>query len=383
MSAAHPMRVLLAEDNPGDARLIQLALTESGASVELTHVATLNDGVRLANERRFDAALLDLSLPDSHGLETFRRFHAHVPEVPVVIVTSYGDEKTATTAVGEGAQDYLVKGPETTDHVLLRTLRYAVERQRWQTEYAEMQKRDTVARLSGVLSHEYNNLLTTVVGCSELLLDRVADDRDLLSLAVAIHQAGERAALVTKQVSEIGGHKRLAPRTMNLNDAIRAADGLVREALGDGIELRVDLGASPDLVVFSPAEVDHLLGVLAMHAKEDMPEGGLFHVSTSNVAVDSDVERALGVRPGSHVVVAISNSGAGVHRVTEPHHLEPFLKVRHEHYATSGLALAGLNGTLRGVGGRLFVNSNAGHGTTFTIYLPEAAASSAGQQKER
>jgi phosphoserine phosphatase RsbU/P len=121
--------VLLVEDNAGDARLIQMLLAESGQGrFELRRTERLAGALRLMDEREFDAVLLDLSLPDSQGLETFRRLRAHAPGVPVVVLTGLDDETAAVQAVQDGAQDYLVKGQVAGGRQLVHSLRYAVGR---------------------------------------------------------------------------------------------------------------------------------------------------------------------------------------------------------------------------------------------------------------
>lgn len=128
------IRVLLIEDNPGDARLIQEALAEvRGAQFHLECADHLLTGLERLSEGGIGVILLDLSLPDSHGLNTFVRAHNRAPEVPIVVLTGIDDESLAMQAVHEGAQDYLVKG-QVHSNLLARSLRYAIERQRIMAE---------------------------------------------------------------------------------------------------------------------------------------------------------------------------------------------------------------------------------------------------------
>jgi diguanylate cyclase (GGDEF)-like protein len=122
------IRVLLIEDNPGDARLIREALSEaSGAGFDLTWVDSLAKALECLAVNETDAILLDLSLPDSTGLETVSKVLASAPETPIVVLTGYNDESLAVAAVHAGAQDYLVKGG-VDSNLLARSLRYAIER---------------------------------------------------------------------------------------------------------------------------------------------------------------------------------------------------------------------------------------------------------------
>src|ERR671921_2624632 len=124
------IRVLLVEDNPGDARLLREVVREAeGAHIQLTHVDTLAKALAKLDADEFDVVMLDLSLPDADGLETLVRTHAQAPSVPIVVLTGLDDEKLAIKAVREGAQDYLVKG-QVTGQLLVRAMRYATERKR-------------------------------------------------------------------------------------------------------------------------------------------------------------------------------------------------------------------------------------------------------------
>jgi DNA-binding response OmpR family regulator len=123
------IQVLLVEDNPGDARLVELAFEEAGpVGLELEDVERLSEAIERVSERAFDAILLDLSLPDSKGLDTVTRALKHARGVPIVVLTATDDEELGLTAVRKGAQDYLVKGRFDGD-LLLRSVRYAIERQ--------------------------------------------------------------------------------------------------------------------------------------------------------------------------------------------------------------------------------------------------------------
>jgi len=130
MTDGEPIRVLLVEDNPGDRRLILEALAEvSYSRIQLEYVDCLQAAQDTLASEEFDLILLDLSLPDSHGLETVEKTENAAPDTPIVILTGLDDVNTGIQAVRSGAQDYLVKG-EVTGHLLVRAIRYAIERHR-------------------------------------------------------------------------------------------------------------------------------------------------------------------------------------------------------------------------------------------------------------
>jgi sigma-B regulation protein RsbU (phosphoserine phosphatase) len=170
------LHVLLVEDNSGDARLLrEMFRTESPGSFQLTHVLRLGEALVLLAKGGIDIILLDLGLPDGHGLDTVRRARAVAPEVPLIVLTGLEDEALAAEAMKEGAQDYLIKG-EIENRALPRVLRYSIERQRMKSETdliraQQMQFKDEF--LSHV-SHELRSPLTAIHQFVSILHDGLA-----------------------------------------------------------------------------------------------------------------------------------------------------------------------------------------------------------------
>jgi PleD family two-component response regulator len=149
-------KILLIEDNRGDARLLEETLADvPGVSFKLIWAVRLEHGLRYLQNEEISLVLLDLGLPDSEGFETFKKIHGSVPDVPIIVMTGLNDEKLALEAVREGAQDYLVKG-QVDGNVLIRAIRYAIERKKLEIEREKMIEKlqDALAKiktLSGLL----------------------------------------------------------------------------------------------------------------------------------------------------------------------------------------------------------------------------------------
>ena len=140
-------RILLVEDNPGDADLVREALTTASSRVQIEHVDSLAEaGSRLA-AGNVDVVLLDLSLPDATGLQAVERLHGSAPEVPIVVLTGVQDEVLGARALQAGAQDYLVKG-QTDEWLLVRAMRYAIERQQIQADRTRLLAQEHAARVA-------------------------------------------------------------------------------------------------------------------------------------------------------------------------------------------------------------------------------------------
>src|ERR1700688_2163265 len=175
------LHVLLVEDNAGDARLLhEMFRTEKPGSFELTHLLRMSEALLHLGKGGVDVVLLDMGLPDAHGLDTVRQAHAMAPSVPLIVLTGLDDEALAAQAMKEGAQDYLIKG-QIENRALPRALRHAIERHRMQAESDlirtnQMQFKDEF--LSHV-SHELRSPLTAIYQFVTILLDKLAGELNL------------------------------------------------------------------------------------------------------------------------------------------------------------------------------------------------------------
>ena len=171
ISESDELRLLLVEDNPGDARLFEHHLTTDGTDAfppaTVTHVETLTAGIETLEAEPYDLVLLDLGLPESTGLETLERYidttdeHSDIDDVPVVVLTGLKDNATSVEAIERGAQDYLVKD-NVDNNILHRTIRYALERHRQEEQLRR--KNDQMERFANVVSHDLRNPLGVAQG---------------------------------------------------------------------------------------------------------------------------------------------------------------------------------------------------------------------------
>ena len=161
-----PVHILLVEDNVAEARLLQKMLTEPGGEFEVTHVETLTEALEQLQHRVFEAALVDLSLPDSRGLGTVEHLVAAASQLPIVVLTGLDDEALATEAIRKGAQDYLVKG-EGANSLFIRAIRYARERKQAEEALKEADRRKD--EFLAMLAHELRNPLAPISNALGLL----------------------------------------------------------------------------------------------------------------------------------------------------------------------------------------------------------------------
>jgi PAS domain S-box-containing protein len=239
-----------------------------------------------------------------------------------------------------------------------------------QEQLRQAQKMEAVGRLAGGIAHDFNNLLTAILSYSEMTLDDLAPDDPIRDDVEQIRQAGGRAADLVNQLLAFSRRQLLQLRTLDLNSVVLGVDRMLRRLIGEDIELRAEL--APDLA-FTRADagqMEQVLLNLAVNARDAMPAGGTLTITTAN----ADIGEAAAVRwanldPGSYVAVSVRDSGSGMTPEVRERIFEPFFTTKGPAQGT-GLGLSTVYGIVKQSGGSIFVASEPGAGSTFTIYLP-------------
>lgn len=393
------VRVLLVEDNPSDARMVQLVLSQARGAMEVcrglsavTHVSRLEQALDLLSGSLFDAVLLDLRLPDSDGMETLSQVRDAAPDVPVIVLTGTDDDALALKAIEEGAQDYLAK--ECLDGRLLRRIiRHAIERKRAELELrshtrqvensytrieqraAELQARaeqlDLINRelddFTFVASHDLKEPLLGIRGYCEILLEDYEDKLDL--------DGRQRLNALTRMCT------RLEESIESLLAYSRVGQ---TESLGDSVDLNVVaaevletlrpvIGSSEGVV--SVASLPTVKGNAALIGKvfSNLISNGLKFNRNSRPRV------RVGCAGGSPPVIFVRDNGIGI---ASEHHEEIFAIFRRLHsrreYEGSGAGLTIVRKIVESHGGQVWLESELGRGTAFYFTLvpvsEEAAA---------
>ena len=371
------IKVLLIEDNPGDARLVQEMLVDVGANkFSLAHVGLISEGLALLRKEGYDVIMLDLSLPDGYGLDTVRQVCAVASHLPVVILTGLDDETIAIRAVQEGAQDYLVKG-QMDSNLLARAIRYAIERKRVGEEKAALeeqlrqsQKIEAIGQLAGGVAHEFNNILTVIKGYSELSLCEIKDDSPLKMNIEEIHKASQMAADITGQLLAFTRRQILEMRVLDLNSIINDFKNMLKWVIGENIKLVTILASDVGRVKVDRGQIGQALVNLVVNARDAMPLRGKIVIETVNAELDEGYARfQMGIKPGRYVILSVSDTGTGMSPEVRERIFEPFFTTKEIGKGT-GLGLSVVYGIVKQCAGSIWVYSELGQGTTFKIYLP-------------
>jgi two-component system cell cycle sensor histidine kinase/response regulator CckA len=249
---------------------------------------------------------------------------------------------------------------------------------RSEERYGNERKMETVARLAGGIAHEFNNLLTVIIGYSDLLLSRLDADKSILHKIGEIKKAGERAALLTHQLLAFGRRLPLRPKPLSLNGLIGEMDNYIRCLAGESVELTLSLDEGAGLVEADPVQIEQAIVSLVANARDAMPRGGRLTIETADAELGNAAGRYPYVRPGSYVMLAIHDTGIGMDEEVQAHLFEPFFTTKEK---ATGLGLATVYGTVKQSGGYIWAYSKPHRGTTFKIYLPRVDTDAAEESR--
>jgi signal transduction histidine kinase len=369
--SGRPLKILLVEDSAGDARLFREMLRdEPRDSFEITHLVRMSDAVNHLAKATVDIALLDMGLPDAHGLDTVRRAREVAPDVPVIVLTGLDDEALAAEAMKEGAQDYLIKDQIET-RALPRALRHAIERHRMQIETdrireQQMQFKDEF--LSHV-SHELRTPLGAIYQFVTILLDKLAGDLTSPQqecLDIVLRNVKQLHSMINDllEVTRVhAGKVTIEQQCMSVADAIGyTVNTLQATAAAKKIEFTASAADTLPLVWADPMRVRQMLIILADNALKFTPTNGAVTITARMSEKDS-----------SFVVLEVSDSGPGIGVDVIDQVFERLFQASDPDSSGRrglGLGLYICRELVTRQGGKVWVTSTPGQGAKFYISLP-------------
>ncbi len=368
-----PIRTLIVEDRAADAEMILRELRRGGFAPTHERVET-EEALREALARQpWDVILSDYYLPLFDAPRALAILQATGTDLPFIVVSGSVGEDTAVAAMRAGATDYIMKDrlqrlPPAVGRALADA---AVRRERvqLQRDLAQAQKLEAIGRLAGGVAHDFNNVLTAILGSAELLLLDTPPGASQREEVEIIRDAAVRAQELIRQLLAFSARQVLQPAVIDLNDLIKNVGRMLRRLIGEDLVLVTELAKDLGAVRVDPGQVEQVLVNLAVNARDAMPDGGRLIVRTDNVTATDSAE----LPNGRYVVIEVADTGTGMDDATLGRVFEPFFTTKERGKGT-GLGLATVYGIVRQSGGQISVTSAPGAGTTFRIHLPRVDA---------
>jgi two-component system cell cycle sensor histidine kinase/response regulator CckA len=236
-------------------------------------------------------------------------------------------------------------------------------------QLVQAEKMQAIGRLAGGVAHDFNNVLTVIMGYAQHMIE-FQDPDTVHNSASQILTASNRAASLTRQLLAFGRKQILQPSVLNLNTVIVDVDKMLRRLIAENVQIVTHPAATLGCVKADLGQMEQVLLNLVINARDAMPRGGTITVETANVELDETyASQHAGVRPGSYVMLAVSDTGVGMDEATKSHIFEPFFTTK-ETGKGSGLGLATVYGVVQQSSGHVWVYSEPGRGSTFKVYLP-------------
>lgn len=280
----------------------------------------------------------------------------------------------------------LVGGVVTSSSDPFRILGFVVDlsdRKNLEDQMRHAQKMESIGLLAGSVAHDFNNLVTVILGYSAQMADAISPGDPFFHAVKGIYSAASKAADLTGKLLAFSRKAPGIPRVLDLNDVIRETEKILRRLIGENISVVVSLNATPSYIKADPGHIDQVIMNLALNARDAMPNGGRLYLETARMSVEDDfASSCLSVPKGQYVTFSVSDTGSGMSPEVVSRIFEPFFTTKEQGRGT-GLGLSTVYGIVTQAGGAINVHSAPGMGSTFRVLFPAQAAAPEAEPPER
>jgi PAS domain S-box-containing protein len=308
--------------------------------------------------------------PVKHTFDTGSAYHA-----------SYMHEDASGTQSYLELKSYPIVDAAGTVTSVIEAVTDVTEKRRFQEQLVRTQKMESIARLAGGVAHDFNNMLSVIIGHTELAMEQVASSDPLFADLQEIRTAARRSASLTRQLLAFARKQTISPRGLDLNRVVADILNMLRPLIGEDINLDWRPGEGVWPVKMDPSQIDQILANLCINARDAIAGVGSITIQTERITCGPDhCDQHQEFVPGEYALLTVSDNGSGMDPETLSKIFEPFFTTKGIGQGT-GLGLATVYGIVKQNNGFVDVDSNPGHGTTFKIYLPRHTAADTEETK--
>jgi signal transduction histidine kinase len=334
-------------------------------------VGDADEARRLIEQGQHDVWLIDQRFDEAeHGSLVKAVVSAGFP--PLLLLDGHRSSNVEQQVLAAGAASVIWK-EELSAPLLQSALRHALDvrdRVRLERQLQLGQRLETVGRLAGGIAHEFNNILTAIIGFGSLLAETVANDESSSAQLREILSGAERAAVLTRDLLAFSRRQVMRPARLDLPEVVEHLSRMLKGVLGSPITLRVRCAEGVPPIHADRAQLEQAITNLAINAREAMPRGGELTIEVDAVALDTAYcDEHISARPGDYVRLSVTDTGVGIPKDLLSRVFEPFFTARDVPTA-SGLGLSMVYGIVKQSGGNIWAYSEPGIGTTFKLYFP-------------
>lgn len=243
------------------------------------------------------------------------------------------------------------------------------EKEKMFSQLLQSQKMESVGQLAGGVAHDFNNILTTILGYSQVVMLTLPKDEPMWPHIEAIYEAGERASALTRQLLAFSRKQVMEMKVVNLNTLITNMTKMLGRLIGEKIEMQLLLESRAGNIKADPGQIEQIIMNLAVNSRDAMPHGGQLSIKTADVSFnDQQAADHNGMTPGAYVMLLVQDTGEGMTKDVQKEIFEPFFTTKVRDKGT-GLGLATVYGIVKQHKGYIYVDSEPGQGTQFSIYF--------------
>lgn len=356
-----------------DCELARQLLLSEGLTCDIQRIETESELHEALGQPDFDLILADCSLPGFSGIHALEIARERAPQIPFIFVSGTLFEETAIESLRAGATDYVFKNRLSR---LVPAVRRAVMEAEERAKNREMEQRlrhakqlEAISTLAGGVSHDFNNILTIIMGHASLLSFTPQEPENIVEIAATIKRAAERGAELVQQLSAFACKSESHFSSLDLNKQTLDAVSLLRESLPKKISIRCDLGESLPEIRADAGQLERIIINLVANARDAMPEGGTITLSTDLVGSAEISERVPELTGKNYLRFSVTDEGTGMDEATRLRIFEPFFTTKPRGKGT-GLGMSVVHGLMQLHSGGVSIRSELGKGTELSLYFP-------------